>query len=82
MQTRSQYLILTDMLGDNGFAKTCHCYVIRTWSDLYSTTGLHPFLLEFFVFIKTITFPELLLLSYFSKCIWNIVDMFAVHPGF
>ena len=35
MQTRSPYLIHSDMLGDNGFAKTCHCYVTRTWSDFY-----------------------------------------------
>jgi hypothetical protein len=35
MQTRSQYLILTDLLDNNGFAKTCRCYVKRTWSVLY-----------------------------------------------
>jgi len=51
---------------------------------LTCTACLHPILLEFFVFIKTITFSELLLLSYFSMCIWNIVviNIFAVYPCF
>lgn len=49
MQTRSQYLIHTDLLGDNGSAKTCHRVNITfQLHGVTCTTCLHPFLLGLF----------------------------------